>query len=109
METVLRAYNYKLETASKDKDNGIAIINNWLMSENQMPSLFFFKDMGTVIEQIEDWMYDPETLKPSKENDDFCEVLYRIALRCKKWRDPYDRDRRMSSLPKVDFGEVAFG
>lgn len=109
METVLRAYNYKLETASKDKDNGIAIINNWLMSENQMPSLFFFKDMGTVIEQIEDWMYDPDTLKPSKENDDFCEVLYRIALRCKKWRDPYDRERRLNNLPQADMGQVAFG
>lgn len=109
IENVLRSYNYKLETATKDKDNGISILNDWLMSENQMPSLFFFKDMGIVIEQIEDWMYDPDTLKPSKENDDFCEVLYRIALRCKKWRDPYDRDKRMSSLPKVDMGEVAFG
>lgn len=109
IETVLRAYNYKLETATKDKDNGISILNDWLMSENHMPSLFFFKDMGTVIEQVEDWMYDPDTLKPSKENDDFCEVLYRIALHCKKWRDPYDRDKRMSSLPKVDMGEVAFG
>ena len=109
IEGVLRSYNYKLETASKDKDNGISILNDWLMTENQMPSLFFFKDMGTVIEQIEDWMYDPDTLKPSKENDDFCEVLYRIALRCKKWRDPYDRNARMNNLPRVDMGEVAFG
>ena len=109
IEKTLRAYNYKLETASKDKDNGIAILNNWLMSENGMPSLFFFKDMGVVIEQIEDWMYDKDTLKPSKENDDFCEVLYRVALRMKPWKDPYKRSERLNTLPPVDMGKVAFG
>lgn len=109
IEKVLRAYNYKLETASKDKDNGISILNEWLMSENEIPSLFFFKDLGTVIEQVEDWMYDPDTLKPSKENDDFCEVLYRIALRAKPWKDPYKRNERLNTLPPVDFGHIAFG
>ncbi len=106
MEKVFRAYNHRLETASKDKDNGIVMLNDSLKSENGMPQRFIFRDMGVVIEQLEDWMYDPETYKPSKENDDFCEVAYRIALRNTRWFDPYDRQQRLSRLPAVDFGEV---
>lgn len=109
MERVFRAYNWKLETASKDKDNGIALLNDSLLSENGMPARYVFRDMGVVVEQLEDWMYDPETLKPSKENDDFCEVAYRIALRNTKWRDPFDRYSRMSKLPQADMGKVMFG
>jgi len=109
MEKVFRSYNYRLDTASKDKDNGIALTNDLLMTENEMPALYFFKDLGPVIEQVEDWMYDPETLKPSKENDDFCEVLYRIVLRNSQWKDPYDRVSRMAKLPQADMGQVAFG
>jgi hypothetical protein len=109
MEKVFKAYHYRLDTASKDKDNGIALTNDLLMTENEMPALFFFKDLGVVIEQIEDWMYDPETLKPSKENDDFCEVLYRIVLRNTQWADPFERDARLRNLPAVDFGQVAYG
>lgn len=109
MEKVFRSYNYKLSTASKDKDNGISILNDSFLSENGMPSRYIFKDLGVVIEHLEDWMYDPDTYKPSKEKDDFCEVAYRIALRNTKWRDPYDRISRMERLPKADFGQVAFG
>ena len=109
MEKVFRSYNYKLETASKDKDNGISILNDSFLSENGMPSRYIFKDMGIVIEQLEDWMYDPETFRPSKENDDFCELAYRIALRDTRWQDPYDRHERMRKLPQADFGRVAFG
>ncbi len=106
MEKVFRAYNYRLETASKDKDNGIVMLNDSLKSENGMPQRFIFRDIGVVIEQLEDWMYDPETYKPSKENDDFCEVAYRIALRNTRWFDPYDRQARLKSLPGVDWGEA---
>jgi hypothetical protein len=109
MENVFRSYGYKLETASKDKDNGISILNDSFLSENGMPSRYIFKDMGVVIEHLEDWMYDPETLKPSKEKDDFCEVAYRIALRNTKWSDPYDRVSRLQRLPQADMGQVAFG
>ncbi|MBE3143202.1 MAG: hypothetical protein IMZ61_04660 [Planctomycetes bacterium] len=109
MEKVFRAYNYKLDTASKDKDNGIALLNDSFLSENGMPSRYIFKDMGIVIEQLEDWMYDPETFKPEKTNDDFCEVAYRIALRNTEWDDPYDRVSRLARLPLADMGQVAFG
>jgi len=109
MERVFRAYNYRLDTATKDKDNGITILNESFCAENGFPSRYVFKDMGVVIEHLEDWMFDPETFKPSKEKDDFCEVAYRIALRNTKWRDPYDRETRMARLPKADMGEIDFG
>jgi hypothetical protein len=111
MEKVFRAYNYKLETASKDKSNGITILNDSFKAENGMPARYIFRDMGVVIEQLEDWMFDADsdTLKPDKKNDDFCEVAYRIALRNTEWRDPYRRHERLNTLPKVDMGEVAFG
>uniref|UniRef100_A0A6M3IV11 Terminase n=1 Tax=viral metagenome TaxID=1070528 RepID=A0A6M3IV11_9ZZZZ len=106
MEKVFRSYNHRLDVASKDKDNGITLLNDSLMTENEMPARFIFRDLVPVIEQLEDWMYDPETLKPSKENDDFCEVAYRIALRDTKWKDPYDREKRLARLPKADMGEL---
>jgi len=110
MEKVFKAYNYKLDTASKEKENGITLINDLLMTENEMPALFFFNDLGIVIEQVEDWMYDPETFKASKVNDDFCEVLYRIILRNTQWQDPYEREARLNNLPHhADMGEIQYG
>ena len=81
----LAAYGISLDTASKDKDVGISILNNLLWTENEMPGMFFFKDCVKTIEQVENWMYDPETLKPSKDEDDFTECLYRICLKNTQW------------------------
>jgi hypothetical protein len=73
------AYNYTLSTASKDKEGGILILNDLLMTENDIPSLFFFNDLRWTISQVEGWMYD-ENGKPSKVEDDMCENLYRLVL-----------------------------
>lgn len=81
----LAAKGLSLETASKDKDVGISILNNLLWTENDMPGLFFFRDCAKTIEQVENWMYDPETLKPAKVDDDFPECLYRICLKNTQW------------------------
>lgn len=88
----LAAYNIPLGTASKDKDVGISIVNNLLMSENEMPALYFFKDCVKTIEQTENLMYDPETLKPSKVEDDFTECLYRLCLKNTIWYEPWKPD-----------------
>jgi hypothetical protein len=87
MSQVLGAHNISLETASKDKDNGIALVNDLLWTENAMPGLFFFEDCPMTIKQVEDLMYDPETLKPTavKVDDDFTECLYRLALLNTEW------------------------
>ncbi len=85
MAEALASRNYSLETASKDKDNGIAIVNDLLLTENEMPGIFFFKDCVKTIEQVENLMYDPETFKAQKTDDDFTECLYRLALKNTQW------------------------
>lgn len=86
--STLAPFGYALGVASKNKESGIAILNNLLWTENQMPGLFFFHDCTNTISQVENWMVDPDTLKPSKDEDDFCECLYRLCLKNTKWFDP---------------------
>jgi hypothetical protein len=92
MSGVFMAHNYSLETGSKDKDVGIAIINNLLWTENDMPGLFFFSDCGMTIKQTENLMYDQESLKQIavKVDDDFTECLYRTVLKNTEWYPEYD-------------------
>lgn len=88
----LASRNYSLETASKDKDVGISILNNLIWTENEMPGLFYFQDCKKTIEETENWMYDPETLKPAKVDDDFVECLYRLCLKNTIWYEPWKPD-----------------
>jgi hypothetical protein len=85
----LAAHNISLDVASKDKDNGIALVNNLLWTENDMPGMYFFTDCVKTIQQVEDLMYDEESLKPiaKKVDDDFTECLYRLALLDTQWWD----------------------
>jgi len=93
----LAAYGIGLEVASKDKSNGIAKVNDLLWTENEMPGLFFFDDCVKTIQQVEDLMYDPETLKDTalKIEDDFTEALYRLALLDTKWYAPIEYDMKL--------------
>ena len=75
----LSRFGYSLQVASKDKEDGIIILNEMLMSKNNIPGLFFFRDLKHFINHATGWMYD-ENGKPSKEEDDQCENLYRLAL-----------------------------
>ena len=53
-----------------------------------MAALFIFDDLGDVIEQIEGWMRDPDTLLPSKKDpDEYGELLYRLCLKDTAWYD----------------------
>ncbi len=98
MEKTFASRGFSLETASKDKDNGIALLNNALWTENEMPGLFIFKDCSKTIEEIENWMYDPETLKPSKKEDDFCEVTYRNCLKNTQWYEEFTGKKQKAVL-----------
>lgn len=84
---VLGSHYLNLEVASKDKDSGIALVNDLLLTENQMPGLFFFDTCPKTIQQVEDLMYDPDSLKPTaiKTEDDFTECLYRLVLLNTQW------------------------
>jgi hypothetical protein len=87
LSEVLAAHGINLEVASKDKSNGISMVNDLLWTENEMPGMFFFEDCVKTIQQVEDLMYDPETLKDTalKVDDDFTECLYRLALLNTQW------------------------
>jgi hypothetical protein len=89
LSKTLAAHSIGLDVASKDKNNGIALVNNLLWTENEMPGLFFFDDCQKTIQQTEDLMYDIDSLKPiaSKVEDDFTECLYRLALLDTQWCD----------------------
>jgi hypothetical protein len=89
MGDVLGAHNISLDTASKDKDNGIALVNNLLWTENEMPGIWFFDTCPMMIKQIEDLMFvtteKDDTPKAQKIDDDFTECLYRLALLDTQW------------------------
>ena len=88
LENKLAAYGYLLEVASKNKTAGIDMVNDLLFTENEMAALFIFDDLGDVIEQIEGWMRDPDTLLPSKKDpDEYGELLYRLCLKDTAWYD----------------------
>ena len=92
-QETLGAYGYCLEVASKEKDNGIAILNGLLWTENESPALLFFQDCGFVIQEVEDLMYDKDTFKPQKVNDDYFECLYRLCLMDTVWYPVYEQGR----------------
>jgi len=87
LSDVLSSFGITLEVASKDKSNGIQMVNDLLWTENEMPGLFFFEDCVETIQQVEGLMYDPETLKDTalKIDDDYTECLYRLALLDTVW------------------------
>ena len=93
LEEGLAAYGYELTRATKDKTTGITMFNNLLMTENEMPGIFVFDDLGSVITQFEDWMFDQKTLLPSKkEPDEWCELAYRLVLQDTQWFDHIERN-----------------
>lgn len=90
MQTLFMAYGYSMVAASKDKEGGIHIVKDLLMTENEMPGLFFFNDLRQTIKEIEGYMIDTVTGKPQKYDDDMMENLYRLALLNTQWYDMSD-------------------
>ena len=81
---VFARHGMYLETASKNKDAGILSVKEYLKSENNEASLFFFDDLVYTIKEIEGlmWEVDPnsEKEKAQKVDDDMMENLYRLIL-----------------------------
>ena len=95
ISTILMQHDMILETATKDKEQGILEVKNHLLGPNQQPSLFFFDDMIRTIYEIEGWMWDKDTQKPQDKDDHMMENLYRLALLKTQWSEPagfYDYD-----------------
>lgn len=71
-------YGYFLEKASKTKSSGIIMINDKLRPQIGKPSLFFMESVPIAKIQCKKWRND-KTGKPSKDDDDQCENLYRLV------------------------------
>lgn len=91
MLSLFMSYGYTLRTACKDKDGGIIMVKDLLMTENEMPALFFFDDLKRTVYEIEGYMYD-DNGKPLKEDDDMMENLYRAVLLDTKYTEIEDED-----------------
>lgn len=102
--TGLARFGYTLETASKEKQDGIISINSRLHSRNGIASLFFFKDMRVAIKQALKWRYD-ETEKPSKKDDDQCENLYRLTLLDTHYSEFEDKD---AIRKRLEYNRIAY-
>ena len=97
----LNRYGYYLETGSKDKEDGIQRANDHLDSRYGSPSLFFFRNAGPrVFRQLENWMFD-ENGKPSKDDDDAGENLYRLMLLGTKYEEPEEYEDGIPIQPFV--------
>lgn len=92
IDTVLARYGMYLETASKNKDTGILAVKDHLMSQNSMPSLFFFDDLVYTVSEMENlmWHKDEEREVADKVADDMCENLYRLILLNTEYTPPAD-------------------
>lgn len=96
-------YNYRLATATKDKEGGIAMIEDLLWTENELAALLFSDKLRKTISQVEGWMYDDKG-KPLKEDDDMPENLYRIILQDTEYTELENEDSESykDSLPEID-------
>jgi len=99
MKMVFARHGYILEVGSKDKQSGIIEINRHLEGPNKKPSIFFFDDLIRSIYEIEGWMYDADTQKPQKEDDDMMENLYRTLLLDTHYIEPEDEDYEEEAQP----------
>jgi hypothetical protein len=90
ISTILMQNGMILETATKDKEQGILEVKNHLFGPNQQPSQFFFDDLVRTIYEIEGWMWDKDTQKPQDKDDHMMENLYRLALLKTQWTEAYN-------------------
>ena len=77
---VLARYDLTLQVASKDIDAGILAVKEHLKGPNNLPSLFLLDNCMRTLSEIEGYMWDKNTGKPLKVDDDMMENLYRICL-----------------------------
>jgi hypothetical protein len=95
-----------LQVATKDISSGIVTVKDHLLGPNNKPSLFIFDDCVRVLYEIEGYMWDKETQKPLKENDDMMENLYRLLLLDTQYVDPEDEDWEEEDYQDEDVNAV---
>jgi len=89
ISAVLSPYRYCLTPASKSKDcvtDGIITVNDWLMTQNKEPALFFFNTLVRTFYEIESWMWNPKTGDPIDKDDHMMENMRRLIVLGTRWR-----------------------
>ena len=97
----LNKYGFYLETANKSKEDGIATIKSHLETINGDAALFIFRNLGTSVNQLINWMRDEKGI-PIKDNDDTGENLYRLMLLNTQYSDPDEEEEYISRGEKED-------
>jgi len=103
IENVLARFGIPLYNAGvlkEAKDDGIIKINSLLKTVNGLVGLYFFKTVGEVIQKCSSWMYDDKG-KPSKEDDDYPECLYRACLLDTDYYPPEEDEGEDDYRPQV--------
>ena len=102
--SVLAAYGYVLQVATKDLSGGILAVKQHLKGPNNQASIFLFDDMIRTLFEIEGYMWELKQGKPTgnvrDKDDHMMENLYRICLMNTKYTGPEDdiyKDYRVDS------------
>jgi len=93
LEKILCPYGLFLTSGSKNKSEGVRLLNSYLRPMDTIPRLYLFDDMKRTISQFKALRYDERGLvrKPrpdEKPGDDQFENAYRLMLRTSRFQ-PY--------------------
>jgi len=94
---VIARYDYNLETASKDKSDGILEVKKHLKGPNNKPSMFLLENCVRTLKEFEGYMWDKETQKPVDKDDHMMENLYRICLLNTQYIEPENENYSVQS------------
>ncbi len=100
MNDYFAAYGYYLQVASKNRESGIKLVQDLLMSKNKIACLYFSSKLPRALLEVRkyQWDIDKNTGKPMgiplKKFDDLMECLYRLVLEDTMWYPPntYEED-----------------
>jgi hypothetical protein len=99
VEKVLTTHKLSLDVGTKDRDSGITEIQDCLLSQNGVATLFVMEHCVRTLHEMQSWKWNKDTQKAVEENDDMMSNLYRIILRATKWFPRRSMQRRRSVRP----------
>jgi hypothetical protein len=88
IERILIHHGMGLDAGSKDRDGGILALQDYLLSQNGISSLYVMHHCVRTIHEFNSWIWNKDTQKAVDKNDDMMSNLYRILLRDSTWFEP---------------------
>ncbi len=96
VEKKLIPHGMVLDVGTKDRESGIEEIQDCLLSQNGIATLFVMEHCVRTIHELQAWQWNKDTQKAKDEDDDQMSNLYRIMLRGTKWFAKRGSKRRRS-------------